>query len=185
MLAAKVLVRLCWDKPITSYLMFLKRSEPNPASSFSNSFSSGIIGGGGPDGRDWVGVEPSSSIRLERLTWLSPVNRLNQPLLLFDFRSSRKLLPPRLVGRLTEAADEPLPFDCCPSAYELFSIVLLNRRRRLPGRADAVGLGGMSSAGRLVPARLPFDVACLLAIVGSFLVTVLSCKSAFAPRRGV
>src|SRR3546814_4194960 len=36
----------------------------------------------------------------------------------------------------------------------------------LPGRADAVGLGGMSSAGRLVPARLPFDVACLLAVTG-------------------
>ena len=37
----------------------------------------------------------------------------------------------------------------------LFNIVLLKKRRRLPGRPGEAGLRGTSSAGRLVPAIVP------------------------------
>ena len=59
------------------------------------------MGGGGPDGRFVAdGVDDSSYMRLDRLEAPSPIlNRLNQLLLLFGFRSLMKLPALRLSGR--------------------------------------------------------------------------------------
>lgn len=77
------------------------------------------MGGGGPEGflivAVGVGARGGSSkfIVLIRLDPVSPVLiRLNQPLLLLDFRSSRKLEPPWLEGRpLVTAARLALALD--------------------------------------------------------------------------
>lgn len=56
-----------------------------------------------------------------------------------------------------------------PSAKSLFSFDLLKKRRKLPCRLEAAGLRGASSAGRLFPARLPFNLVGLLSSRGGVL----------------
>lgn len=114
-----------------------------------SSFSSGIMGGGGPVGffSSVAGGERGVTGLLGAGSVLR--SRPNQPLDRLAFRESAALVPLRLWGRPSWALSFVL--------YAVFKRFRLNRRRMLPGRFDKVGDAGPSSARRLVPAVKMLD----------------------------